>query len=562
MSEKSLFKLVNDAMGNNENNKILVGYTVSSYSGVLSALEKAAQKVAEAKAGVGGAVDGDNRTITTTRYSILSQMGLDGTDDGTGFVIGQYQGVCVFKDYMSFVVDCTKDDGKKFTMLVPVSKNSNDTHINNGVGCISGNPIFPANTVKDKEYYRGLDGDSAEFKIGVGLSIGNFALKFFQKFFPNIEWTEQKLKSIAAKEALFAEVVLPTGKGSNAKVLHAMVTVDVVDMQGMPFQVHIPNPLILLNDYKSIGTVRIKFNSKSTPVGQDKVVNPLASKRYYHKDAKIMEFTPDYIKNFTKDSEQGGICEYEGTSLCSGNTEVKGRVRLYFDKERKDSVSSILGMIPTEYEKEMFTGHVSDDQIIKNETVVSGTAAGAIGLGAAAQGLKTDSAFYHEGQVDWAKFRQKHPKLPAGHEDIIESVARQFNINTRMWMTQMGLETGWFTSKNFKTRRNPGGISAGSNYKGGETYTLDYLGGVRAKRAVEVRGEGYGHYWIFETYEDGYRAMAYLLVNSKRYGLAKFGAQTVYEHYTNMYNGGYCDLREAVCQQYNDKLMNQYASIC
>lgn len=74
-----------------------------------------------------------------------------------------------------------------------------------------------------------------------------------------------------------------------------------------------------------------------------------------------MEFTPDYIKNFTKDSEQGGICEYEGTSLCSGNTEVKGRVRLYFDRERKDAVSSILGMIPTEYEKELFTGHVSDD---------------------------------------------------------------------------------------------------------------------------------------------------------------------------------------------------------
>ena len=42
MSEKSLYKLVNEAMGDNENNKILVGYTVSSYSGVLSALEKAA----------------------------------------------------------------------------------------------------------------------------------------------------------------------------------------------------------------------------------------------------------------------------------------------------------------------------------------------------------------------------------------------------------------------------------------------------------------------------------------------------------------------------------------
>ena len=378
MSEKSLYKLVNEAMGDSENNKILVGYTVSSYSGVLSALEKAAQRAAEAKAAAGAAGGGDTRTITTTRYSILSQMGLDGTDDGTGFVVGQYQGLCVFKDYMSFVTDCTKDDGKKWTMLVPVNKNSNDTHINNGIGCISGNPIFPATTIRDKDYYRGLDEESSEFKIGVGLSIGNFALKFFQKFFPDIQWTEQKLKTIAAKEALFAEVVLPTGKGSNAKVLHAMVTADIVDMQGMPFQVHIPNPLILLNDYKSIGSVSVKFNSKSTKVGQDKVVNPLASKRYYHKEASISGFTPDYIKTNTKGSEQGGAIEYEGTSLCSGNTEVKGRVRLFFDSGRKAVVTNALGTIPAEYEKEMFKGHVSDDQIIKTETVVTGATIGNI----------------------------------------------------------------------------------------------------------------------------------------------------------------------------------------
>jgi len=41
MSEKSLFNLVNEAMGDNENNKVLVGYTVSSYVGVLSALQTA-----------------------------------------------------------------------------------------------------------------------------------------------------------------------------------------------------------------------------------------------------------------------------------------------------------------------------------------------------------------------------------------------------------------------------------------------------------------------------------------------------------------------------------------
>ena len=140
-----------------------------------------------------------------------------------------------------------------------------------------------------------------------------------------------------------------------------MVTADIVDMQGMPFQVHIPNPLILLNDYKSIGSVSVKYNSKSQKVGSDKVVNPLASKKYYHKDATISGFSPNYIKTNTSGSEQGGVVEYEGTSLCSGNAEVKGRVRLYFDEGKKSVISNALGTIPAEYEKEMFKGHVSDD---------------------------------------------------------------------------------------------------------------------------------------------------------------------------------------------------------
>lgn len=372
MSEKSLFNLVNEAMGNNENNKVLVGYTVSSYVGVLSALKTAQQKISEAK---GQTTTGDvGRTITTTRYSILSQMGLDGVDDGTGFIEGQYQGLCIFKDFMSFIVDANQGDGKKNTMYVPVNKNYNSVHVNNGVGCISGNPIFPASIKKESNYYVGLEDENDTFKIGVGLDISNFGLKFFKRFFPQIEWSEQKLKSIAGKSGLFAEVVLPFGKGSNnAKVLHAMVISDIPDSSGAPFQVHIPNPLLILNEYSSIGSVRVKFNSKSQAVGTNDIVNPLASKRYYHKDAKIDGFTPKYVADYTKGSEQGGIVTYEGTSLCSGNLEVKGRVRLFFDSDKKDMVSKIIGNIPAEYENELFKGSVSDDQIIKTETVISGS---------------------------------------------------------------------------------------------------------------------------------------------------------------------------------------------
>jgi hypothetical protein len=69
MSEKSLYKLVNEAMGEGDNNKVLIGYTVSSYSGVLSALEKA-------RAGGGGtAVMGVERidftSVGTIQYNNL-----------------------------------------------------------------------------------------------------------------------------------------------------------------------------------------------------------------------------------------------------------------------------------------------------------------------------------------------------------------------------------------------------------------------------------------------------------------------------------------------------------
>jgi len=91
---------------------------------------------------------------------------------------------------MSFIVDANQGDGKKNTMYVPVNKNYNSVHVNNGVGCISGNPIFPASIKKESNYYVGLEDENDTFKIGVGLDISNFGLKFFKRFFPQIEWSE------------------------------------------------------------------------------------------------------------------------------------------------------------------------------------------------------------------------------------------------------------------------------------------------------------------------------------------------------------------------------------
>ena len=556
---KTLHELVSNRTDDGKNRKV-VGYSVASYAGVLSALEKAKMIVKNGETITDGGLSyGGGQNVISRSWTFLGNYGVG----NTGIVDNFYQSdlnqvKVILRDYMPFVLDCKNEDGKFERTCVKRRDYAHLEFLNRGISVsCSQNPQFPPGDFTKDSLERcknGLGTDGDGFIIGLGVAFNQVVINYFRHFYEKIEWTEDKLRSLAAKGYLYGELMVP--KGDNAKVLHARITVDISQSETSPYDVFVPVPLMLLDDFKELGYVRVRNNTKEEDVDGKTLLFHLASKKFNHKKSIIEGFGPDGIKDYVPGNVSRDV-EYRYTGLNGGNI-VEGRLRFYFIPESKEEVARIAGSIPEEYKEKLFRGVISEDGYYKTESVVYEMA----GIGTAAEGLKTDSAFYYEGQVDWAKFRQKHPNLPAGHEDIIESVARQFNINTRMWMTQMGLETGWFTSKNFKSRRNPGGISAESIYKGGQTYTLDYLGGVRATRAVEVRGEGYGHYWIFETYEDGYRAMAYLLVNSKRYGLAKFGAQTVYEHFTNMYRGGYCDLREAVCQNYNDKLMNQYANIC
>ena len=553
---ESLYNLVNKTTGTSKQSKIQIGYNINGFAGVLEALKEAQKQMVS---------ENDNNPIFDrwTESSALNEK-INAVVDG--FVVDDKlnpetyrQQQCVVMPYMSFVISLVNESGETQLYYVPFTSNRTSLDCGNSV---SSKNKFPIAQIT-KEYCESsgiiLGSMSSPFEVGIGvdLSESGTAESFFERCYKEI-YVRGMAKKLAEKGLLFAEIVFPTN--SSTKIVNVKVTVDSgVSEQGKAHCIYFPFPLLLTNEYKDLCKVQVNSGSYTT-IGDGGCTYPFNTAKYDYKKATLSGFTPQCVNDIIK--KDGKVLEVKNPVLYQFNSVTKDfssnacYIRFYLDSSKKEDIVKIIGKdIPDVYDKELYIGLGEAKVDVKPTSSTIGK------VGEAAKGLKTDSAFYAPGQIDWVQFKKKHPKLPDGHDVIIEQIAKEFNINTRMWMTQMGLETGWFGSKNFRTRRNPGGISASNKYKGGEVYTLGYLGGVKARRAQEVRGEGYGHYWIFETFEDGYRAMAYLLVNSSRYGLAKKGAETVYQHFTNMYNGGYCDLREAVCQNYNDKLMNQYEKI-
>lgn len=468
----------------------------------------------------GSLVGGDPAHATALVNSTIG-----GKLDGSGYVVNGYSAQAELIGYGALdYSDDLEINGELKSCFTIVSPQIGSQQMQQGIDCTGVVKMLPNKDKFNPDVIKTLE----KFQYGLAVDVEKFVVPFFKRYFGKIDWTKDKIISLMSKRLLYAYI---TSDGFDGFL---PVTVDYQQAIGTPFKIFLPHQWLISTDNGV--SIKAKIN------GEDKILSSDNCLYLTESDGTLVS-TPSTL------CEEMQQKEYVESEYVSTNFRTKtGLVRFYlYDLGQVEK--EIIGEVPEEYEQSLV-----DNSIIDSNPMP-------LNDGSGAMGSKNDSAFYAEGQVDWVAFRKKHPNLPQGHEEIIEQIAKQYNINTRMWMTQMGLETGWFKSKNFKTRKNPGGISASSKYKGGEVYTLSYLGGVRAKRAIEVRGEGYGHYWIFETFEDGYRAMAHLLVNSSRYGLGKFGARTVYEHFTNMYKGGYCDLREAVCQNYNDKLMNQYINI-
>ena len=249
---------------------------------------------------------------------------------------------------MSFPIDYTSGSEQKKAM---VSVNKGQT-MSNGHSEKPG-MTFPPYSI-DSNVLDKLKEGGSEFYVGVGISFESFAEKFFNTFFPDSGLKANKIKKIASDGHLYAEILIPT-KGNNAKSLHAKVIINSPANDKVPFDVWIPVPILMLDDFKELGTVTVE-TTKQEKVGAGNVKFPFANGRYYHKNANITGFGASGIEGYI-----GAKSKYVSCSLANGGTETLTRVRLYFDEAARGSITS-----PHD---EMFKSTTSQAEVVKREVI-------------------------------------------------------------------------------------------------------------------------------------------------------------------------------------------------
>lgn len=586
LNKKTLYDLVSQGLKQaSQKGKSPIGYTVSSYKGVLNALERIKIVYKDVL------VQGETQNIGTRRYSILSELGLGGQEN-EGFVVHgddqmSYQAVCDIKEYMSFPTDFTNSEAKVQRIYCPVKRPSqaaSQTHILNGYTLQNtAGPTFPMVTPSDSfsEDMQTALGEQSNCSVGVGISLSDLGTKFFNRFFEieGKQWTDSFIETLASRGYLFAEVLLPFNNDT-AKVLHSRVTVRHQLCSGGPFEVWLPLPLVLLDDFSALGQVSVHTTNGIEIVNQNNVKFPLRGNKYHHEESYIQNFSPSLLKAYVDGMDEDKI-GYKSVNFCNQGVAKRARVRLFFSQDAKQDITKEFGALSQTHNRELFRGQANPDSLIRVEEIVA--------EGMVVASTATGEVTYKPGQINWDKFRANHIRggnLSKEHADAIESVCRLYNINTRMAVAQVALETGWFDSKPYKQKNNVGGLTVPgyyvgrngkalgssaaikreypdleeryrayrSNYKCGQRYALPKYGNVSAKAAEkdDTRGEGNGYYWIFDNIKDGYKAWAHLVCNSQRYGINVKKPTTVGQHYNNLARGGYAESSGTYAQQLTD----------
>lgn len=593
MSEKSLYSVFKGGLQDAKNKgKNLVGYVVDDYNGTLQSLQYVKTVVKDK------IVAGETQNMASQSYTTLGSLGISGAMDDNGFIVINggisYQAACNLKGYMSFPVNY-KSGGSEQQNVSYVSVPATDSHVKSGVPLEKSGTAFPPTVGTPSENISWAIEANEECIIGVGLSVLDFAPKFFNNFFPftdNRTWKQKNIQDLASKGYLYAEVLVPKSETS-AHVLHSRVTINYgqsgesittgLGEQTAKYDVFLPLPILLLDDFKALCSVTVDAsNNTEEKVGEGNVTYPLASAKYNHSTASIKGLTPQYLKVYTKKS---GEVSFKNVNLCNTDKKALARVRLYFDKKSKEELTKIFnGSLPSEWAvDELFKGEADPNSYTSMSYITSG---GVAVIGSGGQG----ETAYKPGQVDWQKFKtdKRAYAFPEGHDKIFEQIAKEFNINTRMWLAQVVLETGWFRSDAFNKKKNVGGLSVPghyrvngrvvkaqsgqewtdavyraipnesdrpnywvSDYKFGQSYTLEKYGNVpltvpdrmdmRVEKAKKYGGAvcKNGYFWIFKSFEDGYRAKAYLITTSKLYGINKFKPTSVKQYYQQCEKGGY-----------------------
>ena len=531
MAKKNLYELI----GKTEKGKTPLGYSLGqSYNGVLESLYSPKIVYNDIE------VAGQSQGIATRQYSTLGTIGLGGYDDGSGFIVYgdetiSYQALCTLKEYMSFIVDYTGEDGMTKCAFVSVpNRPMPNSHASKGYSLLNQTQItFPPYELNEDtilSIQQGIGQDRNTCIIGAGISFHDFALKFMKRYFGDIQWKPEWIEILACKGHLYVEVVIPQNT-SKAKVLHTKVTIKhQTNDSHAPFEVWLPIPLLLLNDYKQLGTVIVNIEGKGEQkIGEGDARFPLASRQYNHKNASISGFTPSFLKAYIKDDN---ITKYIGTTLKYQDQKLQARVRLYIGQAGKQELKKLIGAeIPQSCSKELFKGQAEPNSYINTVTAGSGIRSNATG-----------EISYKPGQVNWEELGKKAPQMLA-YREAWESLCSKGNVNVRMVLAIHVYETGWGRSDAWKLHKNPGGLlysRLDGNYSPSKVeYEVwrkrDKFGGIQAK--IINKGTDHGRLYEFRTHADGIAAKIYLLLNSENYGINLGRYNTVGDFFTGLQKG-------------------------
>ena len=539
MAKKSLYSLVDSGLTQaRQKGKTPIGYTVTSYQGVLSALQsiKTVYKDVE--------VQGLAQNVGSRRYSILSELGLGGEATEGGFIVDgdkiTYQAECDLKDYMSFPIDYSLPNSatnstRGYIAVKRPTETSYDSHLitgktlQNTTGC-----SFPPALISDNVLTDMQDGIGTQLcRIGVGISLSELALKFFVRYFGDFKWTLEIIQKLASQGYLIAEVLLPIGE-DQAKVLHSIVTVRHEIQSGGPFEVWLPIPLLLLEDFSSLATVKVKVGTdKVQTVGGGNVSYPLRSSKYIHTNGSISGLDAPFLEHYFKGLNENMV-SFHSIDLCNKNVKKRGRIRLYFKEEAKEELVKRFGNMNNTYSVELFRGSAMN--VTKVDSITNLAEYALVGSTA------TGEISYTPGQVNWEALGKKAPQM-LPYKDDWESICSKGNVNVRMVLAIHVLETGWGRSDAWELYKNPGGLLYSRQDNNYSDSKVEYdvwrkrskFGGVQAK--IVRKGTGHGRFYEFRTHADGIAAKVYLLLNSTNYGINLGKYNTVGDFFTGLQKG-------------------------
>jgi hypothetical protein len=222
--------------------------------------------------------------------------------------------------------------------LVSVPIGNQDTW--NGID-ITGEVVYLSNDTMEYDRYK-----NKNFVYGIAADADNFILSFFKRYFPNVSWSDLKIKKLMAKKAVVAKISV------GGVDIIAPVTVHITANKGAAHTVLVPFVLLMSNKYDKVANVYVSVNNKNETVGSEEVSNPFAAMTYDSSSGQV-SFGPSDVQQLMTDG--GGLpVQFVGSSLSENNGDTKASVSFFLNENEKQTIENTLGSIPKDYENYLF----------------------------------------------------------------------------------------------------------------------------------------------------------------------------------------------------------------